>query len=89
MANAALASAIKRLGQLHVAKGKTLSARGISAHQLAQFRHWEKGAAKLSDYRTLTSYARHRYVITSIDRRWDGLITVTRVTRSGSRTPPT
>ena len=89
MTNAALASAIKRLGQLRVAKSKALGARGISAHQLAQFRHREKGAAKLSDYRTLTSYARHRYVITSIDRRWDGLITVTRATRSGSRTPPT
>ena len=75
VASAVLVSAIERLGQLHAAKAKALKARGISSHQFAQFRHWEKGAAKLSDHRTLASYTLHRNIIASIDRRWDGAIT--------------
>ncbi|WP_276982329.1 hypothetical protein [Ferrimicrobium acidiphilum] len=79
VANAALVSAIDRLGQLRAAKGKALNAQGISAHQLAQFRRWEKRKVKPTDYRTLTSYAQHRTIITSIDRRWDGAITTAQV----------
>ena len=79
VANAALVSAIERLGQLHAAKAEALKARGISVHQLAQFRRWEKGRVKPTDYRTLTSYAQHRTIITSIDRRWDGAITTAQV----------
>ena len=75
VANAALESAIDRLGQLRAAKGKALNAQGISAHQLAQFRRWEKRKVKPTEYRTLVSYTQHRNIITSIDRRWDGAIT--------------
>ena len=75
--NAALVSAIERLGHFHAAKA--MKARGISSHQLAQFRHWEKGAAKLSDHRTFASYTQHRNIIASIDRRWDGAITTARI----------
>ena len=42
MANAALASAIKRFGHLRVAKNKALSARAISSHLLARLRRWRK-----------------------------------------------
>ena len=77
--NAALVSAIERLGQLRAAKAKALKAREISAHQLAQFRRWEQGAAKPTEYRTLASYAVHRNIIASIDRRWDGVITTAQV----------
>ncbi len=65
VASAALVSAIESLGQLHVAKGKTLSARGISAHQLAQFRHWEKGNAKPNEHRTVTATAAALYLTPS------------------------
>ena len=78
-ANVALVSAIERLGQLRAAKAKALKARGVSAHQLAQFRRWEKGKVKPTEYRTLASYAQHRNIITSIDRRWDGAITTAQV----------
>ena len=77
--SAARLGAIERLGQLRAAKGKALNAQGISAHQLAQFRRWEKRKVKPTDYRTLTSYAQHRTIITSIDRRWDGAITTAQV----------
>ena len=79
VANTALVSAIERLGQLHAAKAKALKARGITAHQLAQFRHWEKGKVKPAEYRTLASYALHRNIIASIDRRWDGAITTAQI----------
>jgi hypothetical protein len=79
VANAALVSAIERLGQLRASKSKALKARGISAHQLAQFRRWEKGKVKPTDYRTIASYTQHRNIITSIDRRWDGAITTAQV----------
>jgi len=79
VANAALVSAIERLGQLRAAKGKALNAQGISAHQLAQFRRWEQSAAKPAEYRTLASYAQHRNIIASIDRRWDGAITTAQI----------
>ena len=69
MADAALASAIERLGQLRVAKSKALSARGISPPPARAAPPVEEANAKPNDYRTLTSYAQHRYVITSIDRR--------------------
>ena len=42
VADAALMSAIESFGQLHVAKGKALSARGISSHLLARLRRWRK-----------------------------------------------
>ncbi|KJE75698.1 hypothetical protein [Ferrimicrobium acidiphilum] len=77
--NAALLGAIERLGQLRAAKAEALKARGISAHQLAQFRRWEQGAAKPTEYRTLASYAQHRHIIAPIDRRWDGVITTAQV----------
>jgi len=79
VANAALVSAIERLGQLRAAKGKALNAQGISAHQLAQFRRWEKRKVKPTDYRTLASYVLHRNIIASIDRRWDGAITTAHI----------
>ncbi len=79
VANAALESAIDRLGQLRAAKGKALNAQGISAHQLAQFRRWEKRKVKPTDYRTIASYTQHRHIIASIDRRWDGAITAAQV----------
>jgi hypothetical protein len=79
VANAALVSAIERLGQLRIAKAKALKAQGITAHQLTQFHHWENGKVKPTDYRTLASYALHRNIITSIDRRWDGAITTAQV----------
>ena len=78
-ANVRLSSALDRLRQLHAAKAEALKARGISVHQLAQFRWWEQGAAKPTDYRTIASYTRHRHVIAPIDRRWDGAITVAQV----------
>ena len=77
--NAALVNAIERLGQLRIAKAKALKARGISAHQLAQFRRWEQGAAKPTEYQTLASYAQHRNIIASIDRRWDRAITTAQI----------
>jgi len=77
--NAALLGAIERLGQLRAAKVEVLKARGISAHQLAQFRRWEKEKVKPTEYRTLASYAQHRHVIASIDRRWDGAITTAQI----------
>jgi len=79
VANAALVNAIERLGQLRAARSEALKARGISAHQLAQFRHWEKGKLKPTEYRTLASYAQHRNIIASIDRRWDGAITTAQI----------
>jgi len=79
VANAALVSAIERLGQLRASKSEALKARGISAHQLAQFRRWEKGKVKPTDYRTIASYTQHRNIITSIDRRWDGAITAAQI----------
>jgi len=72
-------SAIKRLGQLRAARAEALKARGISAHQLAQFHHWENGKVKPTDYRTLTSYGQHRNIIASIDRRREGAITSAQV----------
>jgi len=77
--NAALANAIERLSQLHATKAEALKARGISVRQLAQFRRWEQGAAKPTEYRTLASYAVHRHIIASIDRRWDGVITTAQI----------
>ena len=77
--NAALLGVIERLGQLHAAKAKALKARGITAHQLAQFRHWEKGKVKPAEYRTLASYALHRNIIASIDRRWNVAITTAQI----------
>jgi len=61
------------------AKGEPLITRGISAHQLAQFRRWEQSAAKPAEYRTLAIYAQRRNIIASIDRRWDGTITTAQV----------
>ncbi len=78
-ANVRLSSALDRLRQLHAAKAEALKAQGISAHQLAQFRHWEKGKVKPTEYRSLASYALHRNIIASIDRRWDGAITTAQV----------
>ena len=77
--NVRLSSALDRLRQLRAAKAEALKARGISVHQLAQFRRWEQGAAKPTDYRTITSYTQHRNIIASIDRRWDGAITTAQV----------
>ena len=77
--NAALVSAIERLGQLRAAKAKALKAREISAHQLAQFRRWDKRKVKPTDYRTIASYTQHRHIIASIDRRWDGAITTAQI----------
>jgi len=77
--NAALVSAIERLGQLHAAKAEALKALGISSLQLVQFHRWEKGKLKPIDYRTIASYALHRNIIASIDRRWDGAITTAQV----------
>jgi len=86
VADAALVSAIERLGQLRATKVELLNARGISVHQLAQFRRWEQSAAKPAEYRTLAIYAQRRNIIASIDRRWDGTITTTRRMR-GTRGP--
>jgi hypothetical protein len=77
--NAGLASATERLEQLHAAKANALKAGGISAHQLAQFRHWEKGKVKPTDYRTIANYTQHRNIIGPIDRRWDGAITTAQI----------
>ncbi|WP_276969421.1 MULTISPECIES: hypothetical protein [Ferrimicrobium] len=77
--SAARLGAIERLGQLRAAKGKALNAQGISAHQLAQFRRWEKRKVKPTDYRTIASYTQHRHIIASIDRRWDRVITTAQI----------
>ena len=77
--NAALVSAIERLGQLHIAKANALQARGITARQLNQLDRWERGKVKPTDYRTLASYAQHHHIIVSIDRRWDGAITAAQI----------
>jgi len=78
-ADAQLSSALDHLRQLRAAKAEALKARGISPHQLAQFRRREQGKVKPTDYRTLASYAQHRNIIASIDRRWDGAITTAQV----------
>ncbi|MCL5053850.1 MAG: hypothetical protein M1447_08590 [Gammaproteobacteria bacterium] len=78
-ANVQLSSALDHLRQLRAAKAEAMKARGISARQLNQFRRWEQGTAKPTDYRTLASYALHRNIIASIDRRWDGAITTAQV----------
>jgi len=78
-ANARLSLALNRLEQHCTAKREALVAQGISPRQLGECRHWDGGASKPIDCRTITRYVRRRMVIHTIDQKWDPQITATQV----------